>query len=89
MRERIKNSFFGFELSFIPKSGLETTPEEREKEFDRMWDSAASVSGWPTTRTCSSPKESNDLIADYLKPKIRSIVSGPIVAQKLVPKTYP
>jgi cyclohexanone monooxygenase len=36
VRERIKSSFFGFELNFIPKSVLETTPEEREKEFDRM-----------------------------------------------------
>jgi len=34
--ERIKESFFGFEYSFIPKSVLEATPEEREREFDRM-----------------------------------------------------
>ena len=26
IRERLRNSFFGFELSFIPKSVLETTP---------------------------------------------------------------
>ena len=32
--ERIRNSFFGFELNFIPKSALEATPEEREREFD-------------------------------------------------------
>jgi cation diffusion facilitator CzcD-associated flavoprotein CzcO len=45
IRQRIKNTFFGFELNFIPKSVLEATPEEREQEFDRMWDSAASHFG--------------------------------------------
>jgi len=36
--QRIRESFFGFELNFIPKSVLDATPEEREREFDRMWD---------------------------------------------------
>ncbi|HYZ23453.1 MAG TPA: NAD(P)/FAD-dependent oxidoreductase, partial [Rhodopila sp.] len=36
--KRIRESFFGQEHYFIPKSALETTPEEREREFDRMWD---------------------------------------------------
>jgi hypothetical protein len=36
VRQRIKNSFFGFELSVIPRSVLETTPDEREQEFDRI-----------------------------------------------------
>ena len=30
VRQRIKNSFFGFELNFIPKSVLEAKPEERK-----------------------------------------------------------
>ena len=34
-------------------------------------------------------KEANDLIADYLKRKIRSTVNDPTVAEKLIPKTYP
>ena len=36
--KRIRESFFGQEHYFIPKSVLEATPEEREREFDRMWD---------------------------------------------------
>jgi cation diffusion facilitator CzcD-associated flavoprotein CzcO len=34
-------------------------------------------------------KEANDIIADYLKRKIRSTVNDPVVCRKLVPKTYP
>jgi cyclohexanone monooxygenase len=33
--------------------------------------------------------EANDVIADYLKRKIRSIVNDPVTAEKLTPKTYP
>src|SRR6202049_2494552 len=34
-------------------------------------------------------KEANDVIADYLKRKIRSIVNDPVTAEKLTPKSYP
>jgi cyclohexanone monooxygenase len=36
--KRLRESFFGQEHYPIPKSALDTTPEEREREFDRMWD---------------------------------------------------
>src|SRR6476659_2211696 len=36
--KRVRESPFGQERYAIPKSVLETTPEEREREFDRMWD---------------------------------------------------
>jgi hypothetical protein len=36
-----------------------------------------------------APEEANDVIADYLKRKIRSIVNDPATADKLTPKTYP
>ena len=36
--KRIRESFFGFEYNFIPKSAREASAEEREREFDRMWD---------------------------------------------------
>ena len=49
---------------------------------------AASPSGWPTTRTCSSIKEANDLCADYIKRKIRKTVKDPAVAEKLIPKGH-
>src|ERR1700704_6931402 len=35
---RLRESFFGQEHYFMPKSALEATAEEREREFDRMWD---------------------------------------------------
>ena len=89
VRERIKNSFFGFELNFIPKSVLQTTPEEREKEFDRMWDDGGFGFWLANYQDMFFSNEANDIIADYLKRKIRATVNDPVVAEKLIPKTYP
>ncbi len=89
IRQRIKDSFFGFELNFIPKAVLETSPEEREQEFDKMWDAGGFAFWLANYQDMFFSKEANDVIADYLKRKIRSIVNDPAIAEKLIPKTYP
>src|ERR1700682_6169310 len=89
VRQRIKNSFFGFELNFIPKSVLETIPEEREQEFDKMWDAGGFAFWLANYQDMFFSKEANDVIADYLKRKIRSIVNDPGTAERLTPKSYP
>ena len=87
--QRLRNSFFGFELSFIPKSVLETSPEEREQEFDKMWDAGGFAFWLANYQDMFFSKEANDVIADYLKRKICSTVNDPVIAEKLIPKTYP
>ena len=86
--DNIRKSFFGFELNFIMKSVLEATPEEREKEFDRMWDQGGFAFWLANYQDMFFVKEANDVIADYLKRKIRSTVKDPEVAERLTPKTY-
>jgi len=86
--KNIRNSFFGFELGFIMKSVLETTPEEREREFDRMWDQGGFAFWLANYQDMFFDQKANDLIADYLRRKIRATVIDPEVAEKLIPKTY-
>jgi cation diffusion facilitator CzcD-associated flavoprotein CzcO len=87
--ERIRNSFFGFELNFIPKSALDTTPEERERDFDARWDAGGFGFWLSNYQDMFFVKEANNVCADYLKRKIRATVKDPAVAEKLIPKTYP
>jgi len=87
--KRIRESFFGFEYNFIPKSVLETTPEERGREFDRMWDQGGFAFWLANYQDMFFNQEANDLCADYIKRKIRKIVKDPVVAEKLIPKGYP
>src|SRR5215470_8155990 len=87
--KRIRESFFGQEHYFIPKSALEVSREERERELDRMWD-AGGFSFWLANyQDMFFSKDANDVIADYLKRKIRSTVNDLAVAEKLTPKHYP
>jgi cation diffusion facilitator CzcD-associated flavoprotein CzcO len=86
---RIRESFFGQEHYFIQKSVLETTQEEREAQFDRMWDAGGFAFWLANYEDMLFSQEANDLIADYLKRKIRQTVKDPAVAEKLIPKTYP
>jgi cyclohexanone monooxygenase len=83
-----RNSFFGFELNFIPKSVLETTPEEREREFDRMWDEGGFAYWLANYQDMFFNPEANRLCADYIERKIRKTVKDPEVAERLIPKGY-
>ncbi|MGQ0618727.1 MAG: flavin-containing monooxygenase [Panacagrimonas sp.] len=85
---RIRESFFGHEYYFIPKSMLEATPEEREREFDRMWDLGGFAFWLANYQDLFFNQEANDLCADYLKRKIRKAVKDPVVAEKLMPRGY-
>ena len=87
--KRIKESFFGFEYNFIPKSVLEVTSEEREREFDRMWDEGGFAFWLAYYQDMFFRQEANDLCADYIKRKIRKTVKDPVVAEKLIPKGHP
>ncbi|CAN5515814.1 NAD(P)/FAD-dependent oxidoreductase [soil metagenome] len=86
--QRTRASFFGQEHYFIPKSALEATPEEREREFDRMWDAGGFAFWLGNYQDMFFSPEANALCADYLQRKIRKTVKDPAVAEKLIPKGY-
>jgi cyclohexanone monooxygenase len=85
---RIRESFFGQEHYFIPKSVLEAPPEEREGVFDRMWDAGGFAFWLANYQDMFFSQEANDVCADYIKRKIRSTVKEPRTAEKLIPKGY-
>jgi cation diffusion facilitator CzcD-associated flavoprotein CzcO len=87
--KRIRESGFGFEYTHIAKSALDATAEEREREFDRLWDQGGFAFPLGNYQDMLSSEDANDLISDYLKRKIRQAVKDPAVAEKLVPKGYP
>jgi cation diffusion facilitator CzcD-associated flavoprotein CzcO len=86
--DRTRNSFFGFELDFIPQSVLEASPEEREATFNKMWDEGGFRFWLGNYQDMFFVKEANDLCADFIKRKIRATVKDPVTAEKLIPKTY-
>ena len=87
--KRTRESFFGQEHYFIPKSALDATPEEREREFDRMWDAGGFAFWLANYQDMFFSQDANDLCADYIKRRIRRTVKDPATAEKLIPKGYP
>lgn len=86
--ERIRDSFFGQEHYFIPRSALDDTPEQREEEFDKRWDAGGFAFWLSNYQDMFFNQEANDLCADYIQRKIRSTVKDPEVAEMLIPKGH-
>ncbi|MEO8631617.1 MAG: NAD(P)/FAD-dependent oxidoreductase, partial [Betaproteobacteria bacterium] len=86
--QRIRESFFGQEHYFIPKSALEVSPEEREQEFDKKWDAGGFAFWLANYQDMFFDQKANDVCADYIKRKIRKTVKDPAIAEKLIPTGY-
>ena len=88
INERVRNSAFGYEMSFIPKSALAATPEERERAFNEMWDQGGFAFWIANYEDMLFNQAANDVCAEFIKRKIRETVKDPLLAEKLTPKTY-
>jgi cation diffusion facilitator CzcD-associated flavoprotein CzcO len=86
--KRTRESFFGQEHYSIPKSALEATPEEREREFDKRWDAGGFAFWLANYQDMFFSSEANELCADYIRRKIRKTVKDPAVAERLIPKGH-
>jgi cyclohexanone monooxygenase len=86
--QRTRESFFGQEHYFIPKSALEASAAEREAVFDKMWDAGGFAFWLANYQDMFFSKEANELCADYIRRKIRRTVKDPKVAEKLIPKGH-
>src|SRR5262249_12649188 len=84
--ERTRNSVAGFELYRIPKSALEVSVEEREGEFDRLWDQGGFGFTVANYQDMITNPDANQVCSDYIRRKIRKTVKDPETAEKLVPK---
>jgi cation diffusion facilitator CzcD-associated flavoprotein CzcO len=87
--ERVRSSTFGYELTFIDKSALEASPEERERVFNEMWDHGGFNFWIANYQDMLFDKKANEVCAEFLRRKIRETVKDQAIAEKLIPKTYP
>ncbi|GAY11868.1 cyclohexanone monooxygenase [Pseudonocardia sp. N23] len=86
-REQTRHSPGGLLFPPAEKSVFEATPEERQARFERYWEL-----GWPVTLTytdVSTDKAANDIVADFVRSKIREIVQDPERADLLTRQDYP
>ncbi len=71
------------------RSMWDYTPEEREQIMERAWRSRNGFELVRCFNDVSTDIKANDVLAEFVRTKIRAIVSEPDVAELLCPKTYP
>lgn len=71
------------------RSIFDYTEEEREEVMERAWNARAGLNFIRTFTDTSSDPEANEILAEFVRNKIRSIVDDPETAELLCPKTYP
>jgi len=76
---------FGSGLDWNTGSALDATAEQREARYESRWEEGgfAFIGSYGDT---AINKDANDLAADFVRRKIRSIVTDPVVAEMLCPE---
>src|SRR5690606_35614796 len=63
--------------------------EEREEVMERAWNARNGLEFIRTFTDTSSDPKANEILAEFVRNKIRSMVHDPETAELLCPKTYP
>ena len=67
---------------------VEATPEERQRVYEERWRRGGFAMGGAFADT-TIDMAANEPAAKFVADKIREIVKDPVVAEKLIPKSYP
>ena len=84
-RNRAMPGGFGADLGWNTASALDATAEQRDAQYEARWQRGgfAFLGSFGDT---SVNKAANDLAADFIRRKIKSIVNDPVVAEVLCPE---
>ena len=77
----------GIDFDYSDALGAGDTPEEREREFEERWQRGGCRSSAPTRPRCSTGRPTSTA-AEFVRGKIRAVVSDPKVAELLVAEEH-
>lgn len=88
LRSKARNSYAGDFADEYYLTILEMTPEQREAEFEKRWQEGGFNYQY-AFRDLMDNAEANALAADFVRRKIRAVVTDPATAEALCPKDHP
>ena len=71
-----------------PRKTLETSPEDREAFWEKLYDSPGFGVWMGQFSDTLTDREANRLASEFIAKKIRQRVKDPVVAEKLIPKNH-
>jgi cyclohexanone monooxygenase len=89
IRERIQQSYFGFELTLLEKGALDSTDEEIYRTLKPRWAEGGFGIWLGSYVDMSFVEEANAKVRSFLHDRIREKVKDPATAELLTPKGYP
>lgn len=88
-RRRMLDTYGASLIEYSDLSAIECTPEQQDRILEDAWTSQKASQMLVCFRDVMTNPESNDVVAEFVRRKIRTIVKDPETAELLCPKTYP
>jgi cyclohexanone monooxygenase len=86
---RAREHFFAFPWEPAGRVTTDVSPEERQKILERGWEAGGFRFIFETFDDILVDERANELAAEFVRDKIRTIVRDPETAELLCPKDYP
>jgi len=86
--EKCRNSFGGFIHDFHQQSALDVSAEEREAFFEKSWNEPGFGFWLGSYSDILTNHEANEIVAKFVRKKIRARIKDPAVADMLIPTSY-
>jgi cyclohexanone monooxygenase len=86
-RQRARNTRSGILYDYSTRATTEASKQDRDAEYERRW-AKGGANFTHAFNDIFTNRESNELAAEFVRNKIRSIVKDPVVADRLTPKDH-
>jgi cation diffusion facilitator CzcD-associated flavoprotein CzcO len=84
-----RSSAAGFPYTPIQRNGVEVPDDEREQILEGLWDEGGFKFLWGSFSDLATNLDTNALVSDFIRRKIRATVHDPATAERLCPKDHP
>lgn len=87
--ERRGQCFAGFDFDFIPKNAVDSSPEERDAQYEALWNAGGFRYWLGTFQDTLFDEKANAYAYDFWRRKVHERVRDPAMAEKLAPAKAP
>ncbi|CDZ87200.1 NAD(P)/FAD-dependent oxidoreductase [Rhodococcus electrodiphilus] len=87
--EQARQHFYGFPMDLAGRTGSDVTPEEQQRILERAWEIGGFGFLFETFDDILVNDETNKIVSDFVRNKIRTVVEDPATAELLCPKDHP
>src|SRR5262245_1842900 len=87
--ERTRTSPAGFPYFPIERKAMDVSAEERQKILEGLWQEGGFKFLWGSFSDLTLDPAANEIASEFIRSKIREIVTNPDTAERLCPKDHP